>query len=325
MRQFISILTLLAAILLNSNVSAEVPTIRVGVLKFGTVNWELQTIKKQGFDLAEGFNLEIVPYAGKTATATALHGGAVDAIVNDWIWVSRQRSEGRMYSFIPYSRMNGALMVSSQSGIDSLQSLAGKRVGVAGGPVDKNWLLIQALAKKENNTDLGNTIKSIFGAPPLLSKKMERGELDAVVTFWHYAAKLEAGGATRLLDISEVLDKLGMSDQVPMIGYVFTPEISQHNETLIQAFDRASRKAKSLLLSQNQAWEPLKPLMRVKSNEGFLLLQSGFRAGLPRTWGSKEREEAKKLYRLLADLGGKKLVGRSSDLNSGTFIESVRY
>jgi len=99
---------------------AELPTLRLGVLKFGTVNWELQTIKAYKLDEKAGFKLEVVPFAGKQATSTALHGGAVDAIVNDWIWVSRQRSEGRMYSFLPYSRMVGGLVSAKNSNVISL-------------------------------------------------------------------------------------------------------------------------------------------------------------------------------------------------------------
>ena len=34
--------------------------IRVGILKFGTVNWELDTIKHNGFDTANGVDVEMV-------------------------------------------------------------------------------------------------------------------------------------------------------------------------------------------------------------------------------------------------------------------------
>ncbi len=318
------ILTLMALCLINS-VWADIPTLRAGVLKFGTVNWELQTIKKYKLDIAEGFNLEVVPYAGKLATTTALHGGAVDTIVNDWIWVSRQRSEGRAYGFIPYSRINGALMVSTSSGIKTLADLKGMKVGIAGGPVDKSWLIIQAIARKRYDIDISKSIDLVYGAPPLLTKKMESGELDAVITFWHYAARLESADFSRLIDIKDALAELGMKGDVPMIGYVFSPELTQARSPLIQALARASRKAKTVLASKPNAWDAVKPMMKAKSKESYQALKLGFLQGIPTRWGDEERNQAKNLFRLLAILGGKKLVGKSTELDQGTFINDVRY
>lgn len=315
----------LAVVLLTGNAGADTPTIRVGVLKFGTVNWELQIIKAYKLDLAEGFNLTIVPFAGKLATTTALHGGAVDAIVNDWVWVSRQRSEGRRYGFIPYSRMNGALIVAANSGIHTLADLRGKTIGIAGGPVDKNWLLIQAFAQKQYKINLTKSVSPVYAAPPLLSKKLGNGELDAVITFWHYAANLEASGFKRLIDITEALTQLGMKRDVPMIGYVFSSNMTDTGSQLIQAFSRASRNAKKILRTQPEAWEVVKPMMRAESEKIYQALKTGFLQSIPNQWGVEERRQAQTLFKILADLGGKKLVGKASTLDQGTFIADVLY
>ncbi len=324
MKQY-ALISIILAFYVIDQAWADNPVIRVGVLKFGTVNWELQTIIKNKLDLAEGFKLEVVPFAGKLATTTALHGSAVDAIVNDWIWVSRQRSEGRTYSFFPYSRISGALMVSDNSGINTLADLQGKKLGIAGGPVDKSWLLIQALATRKYGVNLASTTDLVFGAPPLLAKKLEMGELDAVINFWHYAAKLEAAGFKRLIDIQNVLVQLGIKVDIPMIGYVFSPEYTRSKVSLIQAFSRASRNAKALLRTQDKSWELLKPMMKAKSDKSFRALKAGFIRGIPDHWGDAERAEAGVLFNLLADAGGKKLVGKIKQLDTGTFIDDVRY
>ncbi len=303
--------------------TAEIPTLRVGVLKFGTVNWELQTIKSYGLDKEAGFNLEVVPFAGKQATSTALHGGGVDAIVNDWIWVSRQRHEGRLYGFIPYSRMVGALVVKPE--IKTLQDLKGKKIGVAGGPVDKSWLLFQAVCQKRYGFDLAAATEVIFGAPPLLSKKLETGELDGVINFWHYVAKLEVKGFKRLLDVKDVLAELGLKQDVPMIGYVFSPDITRDHQDLIAALSLASRKAKEILRSNAQAWKKVTPLMKAKNEAEFQALKTGFLQGIPTKWDDQVRANATALYDVLARLGGTKLVGKTTQLENGTFVSSVRY
>src|SRR5688572_24979133 len=74
--------------------AAELGTIRVGVLKFGTVSWELDVVQTHGLDRKEGFTLEVQSFAGNDAADVALMGGAVDAIVEDWLFVSRQRADG---------------------------------------------------------------------------------------------------------------------------------------------------------------------------------------------------------------------------------------
>ena len=78
--------------------------LRVGVLKFGTVNWELNVIQHHGYARQEGVELEIVKLASKNATAVALQSGSVDMIVTDWVWVSRQRAEGCLLYTSPSPR-----------------------------------------------------------------------------------------------------------------------------------------------------------------------------------------------------------------------------
>ena len=68
--------------------------VTIGVLKFGTVSWLLDTIQANGLDKAEGVDLEIVPLASTQATTVSLQSGSVDVIATDWLWVSRERASG---------------------------------------------------------------------------------------------------------------------------------------------------------------------------------------------------------------------------------------
>ncbi|MCW8884335.1 MAG: ABC transporter substrate-binding protein, partial [Motiliproteus sp.] len=143
---------LLAALLMliTPNLQADqqgaLPSIRVAALKFGTLNWELDTMIHQEFDRNNGFHLNPLNLATVTATRTALLSGNSDVIVADWLWVSRQRDRGLPLQFIPYSTSIGKLMLAKNSPIQELEDLRGKRIGIAGGPVDKGWLLLQAWA-----------------------------------------------------------------------------------------------------------------------------------------------------------------------------------
>jgi len=181
---------------------AETPTLKAAVLKIGTVNWELDVIKHNELDTKNGFNLEVQGLAGNPATRVAFQGGEVDIVVADWIWVARQRADGKDYVFIPYSTAVGGLMVKKDSGLNSLEDLKGKKIGIAGGPVDKSWLLIQALATQQFGLDLVSETEQVFGAPPLIFKSALSGDVDGAINFWHFGAKMQAAGMTPLVSVA---------------------------------------------------------------------------------------------------------------------------
>ena len=196
--------------------------VTVGVLKFGTVSWVLDTIQRNGLDKAEGIDLDVVPLASTEATAVGLQGGSVDIIATDWLWVSRERSGGADFTFSPFTTALGAIMVPPNSPIKTLADLKGKKLGVAGGPLDKSWLLIVAYALRTANLDLRTETTQVFGAPPLLAEKAKQGEVDAVLNFWPYAARLEAQGFKQLIGVEDVVSELGAKGEVAMVGYVFS-------------------------------------------------------------------------------------------------------
>lgn len=305
--------------------AADLGTITIGVLKFGTVSWELDVIRHHGLDAKEGFTLEVTEFAINDAADVALMGEAVDGIVEDWLWVSRQRAAGVPLTFIPYSSSVGALMVPADGTIDTLAALDGKRLGIAGGPLDKSWLLIQALAKEQEGVDLAEVSELVYGAPPLLTEKFKSGELDAVINYWHYAARLEAAGHQRLIDVTQAQEALGVPADTPQLGYVFREEWADRQADLVQAFARASRAAKAIMDQSDDEWERLRPLTRAEDDATLDALKRRYREGIVRSWGERERQAAAKLYGVLADLGGEQLVGDSPVLADGTFWPGVSY
>lgn len=302
----------------------ELGTIKVGVLEYGTVNWELDVIRHHGLDKARGFTLEVQPLASDQATNVALQGEAVDAIVDDYLWVSRQRNDGQLLTFIPFSSTVGALMVPPDSDIQSLADLPGKKVGIAGGPLDKSWLLLQGLAAKRHGIDLAAAVEPVYGAPPLLNEKALTGELDAVVNYWNYAARLDARGYRELASVEEAIAELGVASVPPQLGYVFFESFASENPELIAAFAEASREAKKLLQGDAE-WERIRPLTRAEDDATFEALKRRFRAGIVEHWGEKERADAAEVYAVLAELGGEQLVGGATELAPGTFWPGVTY
>lgn len=292
--------------------------VRIGVLKFGTVSWELDTLKHHGFDTGNGVELEVMQFAGEDATNVALQAGEVDMIVSDWLWVSRLRSEGEDLTLVPYSTAVGAVMVSQDSPLRALADLKGRKIGVAGGPLDKSWLLIQALASRDYGLDLAAENDIAFGAPPLISEKTISGELDAALNFWHFCARLEAGGFRRLVSANDAATALGASGPVSALGYVFHDKWASENPDAIAGFVKASAEAKQLLASSDEEWLRLAPIIRAEGKE-LETLRDRYREGIPGRPIAEEEADAARLYKVLAGIGGEKLVGGATAMAPGTF------
>jgi NitT/TauT family transport system substrate-binding protein len=294
-------------------------TLRVGVLQFGTVNWELDVMQANKLAQKRGLTLKVVPLASGDASTVALQGGAVDVIVSDWIWVTRQRADGMAMGFAPYSNAVGAVMVKADSGIKSLADLKGKALGISGGPYDKTWLLLRAYASKKLGLDLATALRPVYAAPPLLNELALSGQVDAALNVWHYDARLEANGMRPLIKLPEILAGLGVDKPIPLIGWVFREDWANQNRDALERFLAASQEAKSLLAKSDAEWERLKPLMRAEDNATFVALKTGYRNGIPLCTDADAISNVAAVFKVLAETGGEKLVGKSKTLSEGTF------
>ncbi|MGB7302408.1 MAG: ABC transporter substrate-binding protein [Burkholderiaceae bacterium] len=321
------LIAVLAAIFLSlwttSDVAARQP-VRVAVLKFGTVNWELATLLHHGLDRSHQIDLKVIPYASSDATVVALLAGGADVIVSDWLFVSRQRDAGRDFVFVPYSTAVGSLMVAADSPITGLRDATGLRIGVAGGKLDKNWLIVQAYATDILGKDLAGDNEIIYGAPPLLAQKARRGEVDAVLNYWHYSARLEASGFRSIGAVQDAVKSFGASGPVSAIGYVFSEAWAQANPEAVEGFVRASYQAKMLLKRSDDEWLRLRKVGLIRDDEKTtLILRDRFRQGIPARTPSAEADDAALVFRRLAKIGGRQLVGDASEMAPGTYWQNV--
>lgn len=266
--------------------------IRVGVLSYGTVNWEMDTIKHHGLDHANGVNLVAVKLTSKNAAAIALQSNAVDVILTDLFWVLKQQGD---YVIQPTHQLTGGIYVK-----DSDTSLSDiKTLGVAGGANDKNLLVFKAyLANRE--LPLPEQVK--FAAPPLLNQLISKGQFDAAMNFWHYNARLSAKGFVNILPTSEMLSELGVNQSVPLLGWVFGHQFATESVDVLEGFLQASQLAKQRLLSDAAEWQRLRPIMRVDTDEDFDALVSHYKKTVLTQRSDNTLEAAKSLFLLVKNL-----------------------
>ena len=293
-------------------------TIKVAVQKTGTFAWELAVIRAHGLDKQANLTIEVSELASPEAGKIALRSGTADIILSDWLWVSRERSLGAKLTFYPYSSALGAVMVPASSPLRSVADLKGRKLAVAGGPIDKSWLLLQARAKQDG-VDLKSDSTIVYGAPPLLAAKMLDGEMDATINYWNFSAALEAKGFRRLVGIEELLPKLGAKDRIAMVGYVFDESWSSANRDRLSRFIAMTRAAKDILTTSDAEWETIAPLTGAADAATLHAYRDRYREGIPRRLVTDEEADARVLYRVLAEIGGRELVGPAPELQPGTF------
>ena len=297
--------------------ASALPIIRVGALRFGSVDWELDVIRTHG--LAPGVDIKVVPLAASQAAQVALQGGRVDVIVQDWLWVSRQRASGTDWALSPTSGAVGAVVTPAGSAVRSVSDLAGRRLGVAGSPLDKSWLILRAYAQRAAGLDLAARADPQFGAPPLLSAELAAGRLDAALTYWPFAARAEAAGMRSVLTVEQAVQALGIAPGLPFVGYVFSAAWARANRAALAAFLDAGRRARDILAHDDAEWQRLRAMTGAADDAELSRLRAWYRAGVPGPLTAAQTADAARLYDMLAAIGGPGLVGPAPHLAPGTF------
>ena len=292
--------------------------LKIAVLKFGSVNWELDVLEHHGLNKQFQLNLKRVQMTNKDAAAIAFLSGSVDIFVTDWIWVSKQRYNGSQVSFLPYSTAAGGLIIKNNSEVIKLDDLKNKKVGVAGGSIDKSWLFFRAFFKKKYGKEATGYFKTSFAAPPLINGLLKTGDLDAGINYWNYNARLEAQGFKSIINIADILPILGIKGDLPLIGYVFKEDLLINDQDLVKKFLKATNLSRKILEESDEEWNRIMKMTGAKDKEMLIKIRDGFRKGIPKSDIETLNTNIIKAYDILREIGGKKLVGEGKHLAEGT-------
>jgi NitT/TauT family transport system substrate-binding protein len=317
------LLPLWASLCVGLSLATSAPAadrIRIAAQKTGTLAWELEIIRAHGLDKAADLDIQVVELASTEAGRIALASGSADMIVSDWLWVARERSLGAKLVYYPYSSTLGAVMAPAASEIAGVADLKGKKLAIAGGPLDKSWLMLQAAARR-GGLDLKNEAKIVFGAPPLLTQKALQGENEATLTFWNFCAELEGKGFKRAIDMEAVEKQLGAGGPVALIGYAFDADWAAKNKSAVDRFLEAAAKAKNILATSQAEWQRLAPRIGVTDKAALEIYRKRYSEGIPRRPVADEERDSRALYQVLAEIGGTNLVGAAREMDKGTFYD----
>jgi len=314
--------TLLALCLLAWTTPTQAgETLRIGLQKTGTFAWQLDVIRRHNLASAAGLDLKITEYASPDAGKLALNSASVDLALVDWLWVARARALGARLQFYPYSSAVGSIMVKTDSPLRSIGDLKGRLLGVAGGPLDKSWLIVQAAAIRQG-IDLKRDVTLQYGAPPLMFQKLLQGEAEAGLNYWNFCARLEARGYRRLFDVRDAEMALGLKEPIALIGYAFTEDFAAGHKSTIDRFIAIAQKANDIMRRSDAEWDALRPLMNAEDQGTFEAYRDQTREGMPRRTIAAEQADADALFKTLAEIGGPELVGPLHELDPGLYYQT---
>ncbi len=99
-----------------------------------------------------------------------------------------------------------------------------------------------------------------------------------------------------MLSITDVMKDLGIDPVPALVGFIWKEKLEATDGARIAAFLSAVREANALLLTKDEAWERLRPLVKPGSDGEFKALIASYRGGiLMRGWGEGETASAEKL------------------------------
>lgn len=302
---------------------ADPPSVTLGILQFGSVQWVADVIRRHRLDAAHEFVLRTTLLANNDAGRIALLAGSADVVVSDWPFVAVQCAAGTALRFARFSNASGAVMVASSSPVHTLADLKGRKLGVAGGPADKSWLVVQAAARAQG-LDLAHQASLVYGAPPLLAAKLQQGELDAALIFWTFAARLEAEGFRQAFTVADCATALGLKPDLGLLGYVFHAAWADQNRAAIDGFLAAAAAAERMLAAASPdadaEWAALRPLMQAPDDALFASLRRRFSAGVATPPDAAAQEAAaKSVFDILLRTGGTTATGGLTALPPGMF------
>jgi len=308
------VVTLLCA----ASPSIAADTLRIAVQKTGTFAWQLNVIQRHRLAESANLDLKLTEMSSPDASKLALNAGSVDIAVVDWLWVARARALGTRLQFYPYSTAIGAIMVKSDSPLRDLADLKGRTLSVAGGPLDKSWLIVQAAAIRRG-LDLKREATLQYGAPSLMFQKTLQNESQASLNFWNFCARLEARGYRRLYDVRQAQIELGLKEPLALTGYVFADKFAATHRDAIERFLIVAQKANDILLQSDAEWEALRPVMQAEDQATFEAYRDRTREGIPRRAIPAEEADARTLFKTLVEIAGPALLGSAKQITPGLY------
>jgi NitT/TauT family transport system substrate-binding protein len=217
-------------------------SIKIGYMPF-TTNWPVFIAMEQGIFEKHGLKVELVSFNSGVDAANAVVSNQVSAhAVNTFVdlFNLEARSPGRIKVFalqrLSADAYSEALLARKDSGIQKVEDLKGKKIGITPGAFTET--IVQEAYKEK--IDLRKEANFVTLAPNLQVSALESGQIDALVTYEPYMTM------TVMKDVGYVVDEhffKHVAEPFYLGGFTISQEVVENDpqlaEKIIASFDEA--------------------------------------------------------------------------------------
>jgi NitT/TauT family transport system substrate-binding protein len=313
--------------------SGDRPVLRARFEHNGSPRYMLYTIKRFGYDHDHGFHLDLQLVSdaldeGRETVEAKLQEGDADLIDIDYISTARERAAGApIVAFHPYGQTVGGLVAPTDSSIEGLTDLSGRRIGVVR-RLDKNWILVRAACREFYDVDPDETATPVeAGSKVELTRLLEDGEVDAILQFWQIVPEIvETGPYREVLPVSRLVDHLadGGTDTdvdrpIPISTFLTSEAYLDANPAAVRGFRNAFQDTVERLQRDDELWAEIgEQLMYVNDPAVVRAVRDRWREMVVPAWDESTVAGMERLFEHLRSVAGADALG-IDDLPEGLF------
>ncbi|HID41874.1 MAG TPA: hypothetical protein EYP33_06955 [Pyrodictium sp.] len=217
--------------------------VRIGTLRGGVST--LDVITRLGLDQKYGLDVRVEYFTKTLDLANALARGDIDVAVIPAEFVAKLREHGDDAVIIAVDfYQNQAIVAKPEAGINRIEDLVGRRVGVF--KPTGTYAMFKAYMKAGFGIDVEKSLQLVDSPPPQLVQAFARSDVDAVVLWEPFVSKLVVdGGGEILATYDELWDMWSghVGEKGVMIVYAARGSWARDNPGIIEALQRIRAEA----------------------------------------------------------------------------------
>ncbi len=294
------------------------PVLRARFEHNGSPRYVLYTIKRFGYDHDHDFYLDVRLVSdelegGVETVEAKLQGGEADLIDIDYISTARERAEGApIVAVHPYGRTVGGLVAPTDSPIEDLTDLPGRRIGVVR-RLDKNWILVRAACREHHGFDPDDEATPVeSGSKVELTRMLRDGEVDAILQFWPIVPEItETGDYHEVLPMSRLVQDLSETDRkLPISTFLTSEDYLAENPDAVRGFTGAYRDAVERLTTDDEIWTEIGERLMYEDDPAVVrAVRDGWRDMVVADWNEETVAGMERLFDHLLEVAGADALG----------------
>ena len=303
------------------------PLLRARFEHNGSPRYMLYTIKRFGFDHDHDFHLDVQLVSdelegGVETVEAKLQEGDADLIDIDYISTARERAAGApIVAVHPYGRTVGGLVAPTESPIEALPDVRGKRIGVVR-RLDKNWILVRAACREYHDFDPDEEATPVeAGSKVGLTRMIHDGEVDAILQFWPIVPEItETGDYHEVLPMSRLVQDLSETDRkLPISTFLTSEEYLAEEPDAVRGFKRAFQDAVEKLTADDDLWMEIGDRLMYEDDPDVVrAVRDGWRDMVVADWDAETVDGMERLFDHLLEVAGADTLGVDR-IPEGTF------